>query len=166
MSEICLINLKEHRLEFEQLRIFANEIVKFALKKEKGVYFNSLPYDNTLVREAKLNDYFLLTDSFYCDNSEFVSTIGLKNQNVEVFMQDFMSRFDFFNGLIKIIFNFNIEKIEIFISEGMGDHLDEYDEVLTTSQNFLADIFNNILKYKDEMAYEIPNLKLVIQNPQ
>ena len=53
----------------------------------------------------------------------------------------------------------------MFLSEGAGDYLDDYDEIITTPENFLEALFDAILKYKDEMAYGIPNLKFVIVKP-
>lgn len=162
MSELCLINIKNFDLTFEELIVFAEDVVRFALDNQKGVYFNSLSYDNSLVREAKLKDYFLLTDNFYCDNSEFISTTGLFDVNIDIFRDNFIKKFAFFECLFKLIFGYNISAIEVFLSNGIGDCLDEYDEIITTSQNFLFDVFGQILKYKDEMAYEIPNLKITV----
>ncbi len=162
MSELCLINIKKHNLTFNQLKEFAKEMVCFALKNDKGVYFNSISCCNSLVREAKLCDYFLLTDSFYCDNSEFLTTIDLFDGDVNTFKERFLEKFKFFEYLFELIFKNNISTLEVYLSEGVGDHLSDYDEVITTPQNFLSDVFEQILKYKEEMAYEIPNLKMVI----
>lgn len=162
MSELCLINIKNFDLTFEELIVFAEDVVRFALDNQKGVYFNSLSYDNSLVREAKLKDYFLLTDNFYCDNSEFISTTGLFDVNIDIFRDNFIKKFSFFECLFKLIFGYNISAIDVFLSNGIGDCLDDYDEIITTSQNFLFDVFGQILKYKDEMAYEIPNLKITV----
>lgn len=162
MSELCLINLKEHKLKFEKLKEVAKRVVQFALEIDKGVYFNSLPYSCDLIRKANARDYFLLTDNFYCDNCEFVSTIGLFDVEINAFNSNFKNRFRFFEELFKIIFGYDISTIEVFLSESSGDSLDDYDEVITTSENFLDDIFDAVLKYKNEMAYGIPNLKLVV----
>ena len=96
MSELCLVNLKEHKLTNEDLKAFANNIVQFALKIDKGVYFNSLPYSYDLIREAKIRDYFLLTDNFYSDSSEFISTIGLFQIGINTFNSNFKNKFIFF----------------------------------------------------------------------
>lgn len=164
MSEICLFNLRKHYLKYNELKDFSKRIVEYALQIDKGIYFNSLSNLSNLICETKMRDYFLVTDSFYSENSEFVSTVDIFNSDLEIFEKNFKNKFSFFDKLLKIIFEYEIVKLEIYISEGVGDYLEDYDEIETTSEKYLSDIFSKILEYKDEMAYTIPNLKLIIKN--
>lgn len=150
-------------MSFSSCDEFAKDIVRFALDNNFGVVFNHESPTYNLIKEGGMIEYFSITDSFFCPNSEFMFNTDWSDFGS--YRNRFFEKFSFLEGIMKIIFSYNISVVELYVSVGMGmdDDLDNFDAIETTPSKFLSDIFDNILKYKDEMAYQIPNLRLIFR---
>lgn len=166
MSAICLVNLKKHNLEFDQLNLLANELIQFALNNKLAVFFNSYDYGSELICDGKMNDFFLMSDSFLYKNCEFLNTCGLDfDKSNETAKSSFMKKFGFFNIIIHKIFQFNVNCVEIYISEdGSANSVADFETIKTSENNFLAVLYDEIIKRAKEYAYGFPSLKIEIMN--
>ena len=56
MSGICIVNLKEHHLKFEQLNCLANNLVSVALLRKKGIFFHVRDYAFDIIKDVKIKN--------------------------------------------------------------------------------------------------------------
>ena len=165
MSAICLINPKSHKLKFEELNEMAKKIIRYTLDNNMAAFFNSHDYDSGLIKAVKVENFFLLSDSFIYQNADdLLDTISIRRRSMKTFKKDFLDKFHFFTDILEIIFSFKITEVDIYVSEGgdSGD-VEDFDLIQTNQHDFLNDLHDCIIKYADEWAYCFPPLKFEVR---
>lgn len=169
MSSFCCINLKDTNFEnsYDSFNDLANVLVRFALDNKIAVFFNSHDYGETLIRAARMRDFFLISDSFLYKNCEFLDNTGLLQQ-YEInplfdFKSEFLKKYDFFKKIIEIIFSYNVSYIEIYITEDNTDNIDDFKTIISTKDGFMNDLYKTIIKAIPTCGGEFPTVRFIIQ---
>lgn len=165
MSELCIVNLKEHKLDYEKLNSMANHLMKVALDNNIAVFFHAYDYGNELIQDAKMKNFFLMSDSFLYKNCDFLDTTIFKNvSDIELFRKEFLERFRFFDAILQTVFEYDVEMVEIYITEdGSVDCEKDFAEVYTTQREFLRDLFCDIINNVRWYAYCFPTTKFIVR---
>lgn len=185
MSGLCIINLKKHNLNEETMNEMANKLIRVSLKNHVAVHFNGRDYGQPLVDEEKMRDFFVLSHTFLYKNCDFLDLEPLmlklykakdfqnfiqkekmKNSfEKEKFQEMFCHKYNFFNEIIESVFLYDVNLIEIFMTENYGwiQHGQDFAEIKTQRRNFLLDLFNSLVDVLgNNFNYEFPNAKFVI----
>lgn len=147
MSAICIVNFKEHGLDFSELNCLANELVAFALKKGLGVSFNARDYGYELIREAGMSSYFLLSDSFLYKNCEFLEEplYLLERETERRSYAAFRERYLFMEEMLSLIFRHRVSCVELYLSEdGSESSVPEFSPIQTTAEDFMKCWFQTV----------------------
>ena len=164
MSNICIVDLKDHTLDFDKLNEMVKRITQLALNKDLAVFFHSYDYRADIINSAKMKNFFLMSDSFLYKHCDFLDTTSFTDvKNIEKFRKEFFKKFAFFTDILNIIFSYKLSVIDIYVSGG-GDSgtVEDFDVIKTNQESFLKDLFNSIIKYSDEYAYGFPTVKLEV----
>lgn len=169
MSAICIVNLKESNLisEFDNYNRLARELIQFALNNDIAIFFNSYDYGEEIIRDGGMKNFFLMSDSFLYKNCEFLNTIDLAyDWGSDRAKQKFMKKYGFLKEMLKIVFRYDVQLVELFVSDdGSVDCVSDFEELKSSSETFLTDIYDYILAHAWKDAYCFPTVKLVIENP-
>ena len=168
MSSFCCVNLLRNKVS-KHLKTYnklANSVVKYALDHKFAVFFHSYDYSSDIIKEAGMKDFFLVSDSFLykncglLDTTEFARKL-LKN---ETFNQKraFFRKYRIFSELIDIIFEYDVSEIEIYFAD-YADDLSDFDEIRTTKENFLLDLYNTVEDAVPEYGGLFPPIKFCIK---
>ena len=165
MSELCIVNLKEHKLDYEKLNAMAKHLVKVALDNNIAVFFHDYDYGGELIADAKMKNFFLMSDSFLYKNCDFLDTTIFKNvSDIELFRKEFLERFRFFDAILQTVFEYDVELVEIYITEDpIADREEDFEEVHTSQRDFLNDLFFDIINNAQWYAYCFPTTKFIIR---
>jgi len=152
MSEICIINLKNHTLDFEGLNILANELIKVALDNNVAVFFNSYDYGEELIKNIDMHNFFLMSDSFLYKNCGFLESgwfiKGYRNgfQNTESIKSVFISKYSFFNKIIATIFKYKVNEIELLLSNAIYavHNKEDFNIIKTDKNDFFDKLFDSL----------------------
>lgn len=166
MSAVCIVNLKEHKLSFDQLNDLANKLVALSLQKQKAVFFHSRDYRYDLIQESEMQNYFLMSDSFLYKNCEFLEEplYCLIKDNIFETRKAFYKQYQFFSDVIKTIFDYDISFIEIYISaDGSVGSIKDFYTIKSCRDEFLEDLFLSVFDSKQEILNEFPTVKFEIK---
>lgn len=169
MSAICLVNLKINSLNFDEFNDLAKKLVRYCLEcGNLAVFFNSFDYDKTLIVDEHMKNFFLLSDSFLYKNCEFLEEVPFIDPfNLVESERAFTEKYDFFNDIFNIVFNYNVSEITVFLSiDGSVEHSYEFVPLSATPENFLHTLFDSVITNADKCAYQIPSLKFTIHSPR
>lgn len=165
MSELCLVDLSKNEMNFNELNDLAVQLVKIALADNIAIFFHSFDYGYEIIKEAKMKNYFLMSDSFLYKNCGFLNTSFFKDvRKIEQCREEFIERFKFFNDILSCIFKYNINQIEIYITMDCSVNINDFDCLLCSKDNFLFKLFEVIFNYADEYAYGFPTIKFIVSN--
>ena len=161
MSNLFLINLKNHNANYNELCKLSKEITRFALNNNFAVFFNSYDYGNEIINEAQMKDFLLISDNFLSKNCEFLNTSYFANvSDIEKFKKEFFKKFDFLKKLVEKLFQYNINLIEIYITQdGAVNSIKDFTEQTSSAKTFLYDLLIEIINNKEEYAYGFPTIK-------
>lgn len=162
MSAICIVDLKNHGLDFNQLNQLAKEIIQYTLNNNLAASFND-DYDEELIKEIGTSNFFLMSDSFLYRHADFLDTTSLfLDGNIDKFRKEFFERFSFFTEIIKILFKFKILAIDIYLDITNCSSIEDFVAIETNQDDFLKDLFDSVIKYANEYAYGFPTVKLEV----
>ena len=172
MSGLCIINFKRHNLTFEAMNELAEKLMYIALQNHIAIFFNS-HYRRDLIDNIKMKNYFVMSDSFIYRNCNFLDVVPIVESCIDsgesvlheepAFRDEFMKKFHFFDLIIQCIFQYNVDLLEIYISEsGCVSKEEDFEVVRTSSKLFLLDLFNSLVDMNNGFNYEFPNAKFVI----
>ncbi len=163
MSGICIINLKKHNMNFDEMNLLSKKLVKIALKKNIGIFFNNLDYDYEFIKQLKLKNFFLLSDSFLYRNCDFwiLNDFVLISDDKKL-KKCFYKKYAFFPKIFYELSKYNISTIEVYISNDGSDDVHNFKELYSTKQKFLDDFYEDFIKESDLYSYGIPTLKFII----
>ena len=167
MSAICIVNLKEHNLEFDQLNSLANELVSLALKNKVAVFFNVRDYGYDIIQEAEMRNYFLMSDSFLYENCGFLEEplFKLERETAQKTYEAFFGRYKFFNEMIRLIFRYDVLNIEMYITEdGAVNCIDDFHTIRTNVEDFMQKLFCLVFDPQTNMLTEFGTVKFIIEN--
>lgn len=162
MSAICVVNLKEHDLKFEDLNSLAKKIIAFCLKSDLAAFFHCQDYGYELIQKADMTNYFLMSDSFLYKNCEFLDTT-MFSYDKDRFKVEFFQKYSFFYELIGIIFAYHINAIEIYISVDPTEEFDDFIPIQTSQNEFLNDLYENFMNCSIDTAFTFPTTKFCIK---
>ena len=170
MSGVCIINLKKHNLTFEKINELAEKLMFVALQNHVAVFFHS-NYRKDIIESAKMQNYFVMSDSFVYRNCNFLETnsiiekLYLNNAfSYEEFHRAFKERSKFFNEIIDNIFQYDVSLIEIYISgSGCVSSANDFELRKTSTKNFLLDLFSSLQDYENDYNYEFSNVKFELR---
>lgn len=166
MSAICIVNLKAHKLEFDQLNNLANELVAFALKNKVAVFFNVRDYGYDIIQEAKMRNYFLVSDSFLYENCDFLEEplYILERETVQKTYEAFCGRYIFLEGMLRLIFQYEVLITEIYIStEGEINGIGDFHSIETNSGGFMREFFCSVYDSQKNIFAEFETVKFIIE---
>ena len=162
MSAICLMNFNARKIPFEQLNNLANEAMETALDNKIAVFFND-DFAEEVFDEFELQTSVLISDSFLyrhaddlLDVSEFVDETGNDYKN------KFMNKFRFFSRFVDIVFGYNIDQIDLIITQYGNENINDYNSIKTNRNNLIKDLFYNFMEQKKITGYTFPDLKIQI----
>lgn len=162
MSAICLMNFNARKIPFEQLNNLANEAMETALDNKIAVFFND-DFAEEVFDEFELQTSVLISDSFLyrhaddlLDVSEFVDETGNDYKN------KFMNKFRFFSRFVDIVFGYNIDQIDLIITQDGNENINDYKSIKTNRNNLIKDLFYNFMEQKKITGYTFPDLKIQI----
>ena len=180
MSGVCIVNLKQHNLDEENLEKLARRLVSIALKNHIGVHFHCRDYGEQIIATEKMTNYFLISSTFLWKNCDFLNLqpfilklYGAKNfedyiandkaENIlseERFRTSFYQEFKYFNEIIDCIFKFDVSLIEIYITP---DYSYSFEALETVQEHFLNDLFESVVdELNNHFNYEFLNTKFIL----
>jgi len=163
MSQLCLLEIKEFELDYEQMNMLSKELVEFVNKSSLGIHFNVLGYCHDLINEQKMSFFCLLSSSFLHYNAEFLSFPFGEEWLVED-KEGFKKRYYFLIDIAKIIFSYNVNKLNIYLSEdGLSESKEDFICLNCNLSTLLDKMYNIILSLEKEMAGMIPSICLNLQ---
>lgn len=165
MSAICIVNLKEHNLNFDELNALAKKIVKYCLDHELGAAFNAFDYGENLIEEENMRNFFLLSDSFLYKNCDILNDIPfVDSYNVSDSEKVFTEKYSFFNDILKIIFSFNVYEVTVLIDTWETESVADFNRFSATPDNFTHLLFESVKNYTEQYhQYIIPALKVTVK---
>lgn len=164
MSEFCLVDLTDNPYDFKKLDKLAKKLIRISLKNNIAVFFNSYDYGVEIIQDAKLKTFFLLSDSFLYKNCGFLDMTWLNFELDSNGMKElFIKKFNFFNEILEVVFNYGYLNVQIYISEdGAVNSEKDFLVRTTTKDNFLTSLFESVFEYSDKYSYEFPTIKFRI----
>lgn len=165
MSAICIFNLKQHQLKFDSMNDLARNLVDYSLNNNLGVFFNSYDYGADIIKDADMKCFFLMSDSFVYKNcDDLLDTSFLTDpSDLTQCKQEFSQHFRFFNDVMDIVFEHDVSKIEVFISEdGSTSKKSDFITLNTSKDKFLETLLNSIVENADRYAYTFPDVQLTV----
>ena len=163
MSELCLMNLKKHRLNFEKLDSLANSLVALSLKNKIAVFFHTYDYAAELINSAGMKNFFLLSDSFLYKNCGFLDiTSFVYETDIQSYRVRFLEKYHFLQEVIDKVFEYEVDILEIYISEDGSAEVETDFEVIETAQgDFVETLFQKIWKDSSGSGF-FPTTKFII----
>lgn len=64
MSAICIVNLKRHSLNYNEMNLMSKDLIRIALLNDVSVFFHSYDYGEKIIKSAQMQNFFLMSDSF------------------------------------------------------------------------------------------------------
>lgn len=156
MSAYCIYNIKEHTMTFEEFDSLAKELVQYGVRKNIGFFFHSF-YVSDLIKSEKMQNYFLISDSFLYQNADELLSVGATAGLVE-----FKKKYSFFEDIIKILRKYKIQKLVLYISDET-EEISDFETFETSDNNLIETLFENIEKNKEKFAGRFYPLKIVFK---
>ena len=163
MSSVVLIkfNLKEYK--FNLLDAFAKELVLNSLKENYAVFFND-DYCRFFFKEG-VDNTILISDSFlYRQADGILDVTNIIEEDEGVFKKKFIQRYEFLKKIIKIMFKYKIEDVNLFLSEGGESDLGEYISVETYQDNMIEKLYEVFVQQTSKTGFTFPNIKIHVKN--
>lgn len=181
MSGLLLVNLKEHNLDYNELNTMAKQLVSLALKKNFAVTFNSCGSEDRIVTDGGMRDYFHISNSFLYKNCDFLymPDLILKLCGVdeiekidfyhyprkEEIRKAFLKEYNFLNEILDIVFEFDVNLIEMIMVDANGVVLSyqDFEEIKIKRDEFLFKLFDLLRDpLNNNFNYEFPTAKILI----
>lgn len=160
MSAICLISFDTKKLSFEQLNKLANQTMMTALLNNYAIFYNDCFAEKFMKRE-KQKTTILLSDSFlYRNADDLLDVTAFAYDSDADYKRKFIKKYSFFTALINVIFSYNIDSINLYITE-QGD--DDYIYLETKNDNMVEELFNLFIKNSSKTGYTFPNINICIK---
>lgn len=162
MSLSCIFNLKLNSEKFEEVNQLANDIIRYANNNGLGVFFNIRGYK--IITQAEMETYFILSNSFLYENgNELLSTQFINDFSNEVSSKlEFVAHFKFFEAILKLIFNYKVNIVEIYIDSCVGTNIEDFDVYYANQNNFLDILYKSIINSANFYAYGFPTAKYIV----
>ena len=183
MSSLCIFELKEHNLSFEDNNRLAKELIKISLANDVAVTFND-DYWQTLIATAGLKDYFTVSSSFLYKDCDFSGNASLfeiddiideicgeRNsccyieKEDDLFYRKVMKKYGFLCEIIDCIFMYDVNKINLYLSDcGCGiTGPEDFYIVKTDAANFMEELYNAITdELNNKFNYRFSDTKFEI----
>ncbi len=181
MSNLCVFNFKENDLNYAMLDKLANELVRIALENKIAVTFND-NYWNNIISNNKMETYFTVSNSFLYRDANCIGISSLfdlqplvldlcKNDKFgeilkdKIFYNTFIDKYHFLQKLIDCIFEFDINLVEIYISENGCEIKDKEDFKIihSTKDLLLNDLFDSVYdELNNHFNYKFENVILLV----
>ena len=152
MSNLCLVNLKQHSMEFEELDILSKKLIKLSLEKKNiAFHFNALGVCDSLIKQGEMRYYFLVSDSYLYWHFDSLRTGSYYENDVKgSFEKWFYEEFGFFSDVLEVIFDFPVKMIEIYISnQGPLERKEDFKTMQTTPECFLKALYQCALESEE-----------------
>ena len=161
MSGTFLVNFSESNLKYDELNVFANEMILFALRKNLGVRFIDSEYFPELVQERNMKHYFFLSDSFLHCNANFLDMCDLAYVNQKNLKKAFCKKYSFVEELVTIIKNHKISKVDIYISDdGSVQEENDFEILQSQEKDLLNQLYNACFQGKGLNVF--PTIKVIL----
>lgn len=163
MSQLCLVDISKTEMNFDELNDLAKQLVEIALKDNIAVFFHDCDYGYEIIKEAKMKNYFLMSDSFLYKNCDFLNTYFFKDfKDIEQCRKEFKEKFNFFNDILSCIFNHKVNQLDIYITMNCSINISDFDCLQCDKDNFIESLFKTIFDYADAYAYGFPDVKFTV----
>lgn len=162
MSALCFLNFNTKHLNYKQLNNLANDAVKNALLNGYAVFFNDSFAEETR-RDEKLNTSVLLSDSFLCRNADDLLDVTDFAYEAETnYKMSFIKKYSFLSQLVDIIFQYEIDSIDLYITE-QGDEDFNCIYERTEKVNIVKKLYDIFTSQSLNTGYTFPSLKVHIE---
>ena len=165
MSAVCIINLKKHNMEFDELNNLAKELVRYCLNHDNlAVFFNSFDYGENLINEEHMRNFFLLSDSFLYKNCEFLEDFCYNPETgLAEAEKAFNEKYSFFLDMFEIIFKYNVSELTVFIDGSAAESAEDFEPLSATPKEFLHLFFRYAVECAGYGGYIcVPPLKITV----
>lgn len=163
MSAICLMEFNAKQLSFEALNELANEIIANALSNNYAAFFNDC-FAESFIKDEERMTYLLLSDSFlYRNADDLLDVTAFVYDTDEIYEKKFIEKYSFFSKLVDVIFKYEIDVIDLYITEQGDDKFDAYIFEEVKKENLLEKLFDVFIKSSSQTGYTFPNIKIHIK---
>lgn len=166
MSELCLFNIKEKNLKFEELNELAKDVTRYSLKNGYGSFFNTADYAYDFVEKVGMKTYFILSDSFLYKNADdLLDTTRFAYDSKSDYRKHFFETFSFFEDYLDIVFKYDVDSVEVWIDgNGTATEIEDYDRLLSEKRNFTKTLYDVFMKMSKETGYTFPPVVIEVKN--
>lgn len=106
----------------------------------------------------------MLSDSFlYRNADDLLDVTAFVYDTDEFYEKKFIEKYSFFSKLVDVIFKYEIDVIDLYITEQGDDKFDEYIFEEVKKENLLEKLFDAFIKTSSQTGYTFPNIKIHIK---
>ncbi len=165
MSELCLFNIKEKKLKFEELNELAKDVTRYSLENGYGSFFNTADYAYDFVEKVGIKTYFILSDSFLYKNADdLLDTTRFAYDSKSDYRKHFFETFSFFEDYLDIVFKYDVDSVEVWIDgNGTATEIEDYDRLLSEKRNFTKTLYDVFMKMSKETGYTFPSVVIEVK---
>lgn len=166
MSELCLFNIKEKNLKFEELNELAKDVTRYSLENGYGSFFNTSDYAYELIEKAGMKTYFILSDSFVYENADdLLDTMRFVYDSKSDYKKHFLETFGFFEDYLDIVFKYDVDSVEVWIDgNGTATEIEDYDRLISEKGDFTTTLYDFFMKMCNETGYTFPSVVIEVKN--
>ena len=73
-----------------------------------------------------------------------------------------MNKYCFFSKFVDIVFGYNIDQIDLIITQDGNENINDYKSIKTNRSNLIKDLFYNFMEQRKITGYTFPDLKIQI----
>ena len=159
MSAIFLVEFNTKKKDFNLTNALAKKVVLYALSNNFAVSFN----DNSAkaLMNDRIENTLVISDSFlYRHADDILDVTDFVEEAEIIFKEKFIAKYLFLEGLINLLFEHEMEGVNIYISESNSNDLKEYTFIKTDVKNLLVSIYQEFIKVSNETGFTFPDIKI------
>ena len=158
MSQLCLIEIKDFNLSYQEMNALSKTLILLAAKENIGIHFNVKEYCKSLINDQKMKFFCVVSSSFLHYNAEFLDFPFTEEWLIED-KEFFIKKYNFLFKILEIVFSYNVKVANLYLSEdGLVETIEDFLCLNSTINNLLEDMYQIIIDHGEETQYNFPSV--------